>query len=244
MSVSLYKYRIYCQTEQVYTYVWGESTPLACPINSSHTISSSTITILDEVSEKIVAIKQESVKTGGNFKIKGFSHICPANSTTIFPVSWPFNITVMNVRIYSEISQVGDTVNAIVSPDTIVGTLTSSCSSGVTTVSVNSTAVMYSCIGFFCKVGTEDLGMILSIDSINSTISFQNPTSVEYTTGTYYKIETKMIENYPLGMVGESIIGESNIGGTHLPANTITNVIYTNNSNTQKIHKYCVEYLY
>lgn len=242
--MTIYLYRIYCQTENVYVNKWSETLPTTCPNNNTHTISQNTIAIVDKISPNSISIKQESVPTGGNFKIKGFVYSCPANQTTTFNVSWPINITVSTVRIYSIASQIGDVLNASVNPETVVGILTAECSIGQTIASVNSTVISNSKIGYICYINSEKLGMITNVDPVNNTITFENATTATHAAGSFFKIEVLMIENYPLGMEGESCLGESNIGGTHLPANSVTRIEYTNNSDTTKIHKFSVEYLY
>ena len=44
----IYKYRIYCETEQTYVYTWAETEPTTCPNNPAHTINTDTIVIVDE----------------------------------------------------------------------------------------------------------------------------------------------------------------------------------------------------
>jgi len=45
--VDVYKYRLYCMTEDKYVDTWDESTPTACPNNNTHTIISGSISIID-----------------------------------------------------------------------------------------------------------------------------------------------------------------------------------------------------
>ncbi|ARR74927.1 hypothetical protein SAGO17_0007 [Mimivirus AB-566-O17] len=49
---TLNRYRIYCTTETVYTYVWDESTPTVCPNNNGHSIDSSLTTIIDTITSQ------------------------------------------------------------------------------------------------------------------------------------------------------------------------------------------------
>ena len=44
----LYKYRIYCETESTYAYIWAETEPTVCPNNNTHTIDSGSITIIEQ----------------------------------------------------------------------------------------------------------------------------------------------------------------------------------------------------
>lgn len=51
MAKKVFKYRVYCETESVYTYTWGDSTPTTCPNNNGHTITTDTVSIVDRVSD-------------------------------------------------------------------------------------------------------------------------------------------------------------------------------------------------
>jgi len=43
----VYKYRLYCETEDLWVETWAENTPQYCPNNNTHTIVSGSITIID-----------------------------------------------------------------------------------------------------------------------------------------------------------------------------------------------------
>ena len=51
MAKKVFKYRVYCETESIYVYTWGDSTPTTCPNNNGHTITTSTVSIVDQVSD-------------------------------------------------------------------------------------------------------------------------------------------------------------------------------------------------
>jgi hypothetical protein len=50
--ITLNKYRIWCETEQMYYETWGETSPPACPNNSGHTIDSTKTTIVNSLTEE------------------------------------------------------------------------------------------------------------------------------------------------------------------------------------------------
>jgi hypothetical protein len=51
MTRTIFKYRIFCNTENAYKFVWGDTTPTTCPFSSSHNIDASTISVVDSVKE-------------------------------------------------------------------------------------------------------------------------------------------------------------------------------------------------
>lgn len=52
----VYNYRLYCNTESNYVNSWGQSIPTLCPHNSTHSINSNNITIVDTISSSISQI--------------------------------------------------------------------------------------------------------------------------------------------------------------------------------------------
>lgn len=54
MPTTLNKYRVWCNTENMYYEIWGEIEPVACPNNSGHEIDSTKISIVDTLTEEEV----------------------------------------------------------------------------------------------------------------------------------------------------------------------------------------------
>lgn len=244
MSRSVSKYRVYCETEAAYIYTWGDTLPTVCPNNNTHTITTGTVSIVEEIQENTVSIKQESIPTGGNFKCKGYSFVATANTTTSYSVSWSYNTTAMVVHIQSNESQLGDVLEAVVYPEQTVGVITAACNIDATTAVVNSTVIANAFIGMECFIETEFLGTIISINKETSTVGFETPVTVNHAGGSAFKVQIRIIESYHLGTSIGASLGASNMGGKHLPANSVTSVRYTNNSNEDRIFIFLVEYLY
>jgi len=47
----LYKYKIFCETEGLFVYSWGESEPTTCPNNNTHTVTAGSATIVQAVKD-------------------------------------------------------------------------------------------------------------------------------------------------------------------------------------------------
>lgn len=47
--MDLFKYKVYCNTESAWTYVWSETEPTVCPNNNGHSIDISKTTIIDRI---------------------------------------------------------------------------------------------------------------------------------------------------------------------------------------------------
>jgi hypothetical protein len=48
------KYRIYCETDSKYEYVWGEDAPTKCPVDTAHTVS--TVSIVQTIGDSLATI--------------------------------------------------------------------------------------------------------------------------------------------------------------------------------------------
>lgn len=82
----LYKYRMYCETEETYVYVWLDSEddpPSLCPNNTNHIIDSNSISIVEKNSEPAVNDSNQLIvaPTLSNY-----------NNKVLFRKSWYYNI--------------------------------------------------------------------------------------------------------------------------------------------------------
>lgn len=245
--MSINKWQIYCNTESKWVCGWLHSDdpiPTYCFHNDSHQVNPNSAQTLETSQLITVVIQQEAIKTGGHFGCQGFLMEIPANTTQILPVTWPIPVTTSIVNIQETEANEGDVLEAIVNPRTIIGGTTSVTLQGSKNCTVNSTVIKNAQIGYECYIGTECLGRIIGINTNSFLITFENASTVEHQMGSPFYIELKIIRNYQLGTkVGDSL-GAGNIGGKYLPVGTVTNVIYTNNSNTVKKFRFSVEYLF
>lgn len=56
MLREIYKYRFWCNDEKQYKYVWNEKIPTECPTNASHSIDTSSYTIIDTIKESAAQV--------------------------------------------------------------------------------------------------------------------------------------------------------------------------------------------
>lgn len=245
--VVLIRWRIYCITEGIWTYGWiseDEGTPGSCFTNNTHTVNSSSQHVVETTHETVVRIDQETIPTGGNFTSEGYCMDILANQTNTLAVSWPFPITTSAVHVQSMVENDGDTLDAIVNPQTNVGTITSGYGVGVTTLDVDVSVIGAIQLGFEVYINSESLGRCISIDTVNLNITVEKATTVTHAVDSPVYIELKIIRNFQLGTNSGNDLGTSNMGGQYLQAGTITHVIYTNTSNDVKKFRFLVEYLF
>lgn len=247
---TIYKYRVYCTTDSKYEYVWAETEPTACPVNTAHTIDTNTITIVDTRDENITTIQEESTPTGGNFRAIGKSLDILANETKIDDNVWDYNISALAIGFNSDTDNQGDNIELIVGPDTVIGAITSNVSISDTVINVSSTVLDHAMVGFrinlFDGVNTEDLGEIISIDETNKTLTFSGGSSQAFSAAspTYVRMSVYVVQNFVIGKPGPWEVGQSKIGGSFVPAGTIIRIIYYNNTASAKNFTAQLEYLY
>jgi hypothetical protein len=249
---SVYKYRVYCNTDSKYEYVWNTTAPTTCPTNTGHSINTGTISIVDEVSTGIIKIKEENIPTGENFRAECFALAGATgpdvSSTRDF--TWPYPITVLEIKLYVEDQNTGDQIALQVGPNTVIGAITSSVSAGATSITVSSTVLEYLMKGYNLSltdgVNTDDCGRVVNINNTTSTVTFDVATThaFSHTSPTYVRQTVRVIDDFTLGPKWLVSIGDSKIGGAYVPPNTIVRTIYTNKGNTSKVLYAQIEYLY
>lgn len=253
MGKRVERYRMYCETESSYVYVWSDSVPSVCPNNNTHTVTANSVTVVNRVSENSVKIEEEDTETGitgGNFAVRSFPVSVTANETKATVVSWPIPVSILSIEFKTEDIQKGDVANVYIAHETTIGALSADASSNSATLTVSSTVFDHIMVGYLITLddGTnkELLGRVIDIDVGNSQISVETATTNSFTaaTPTYVKMSIHMMQEYVFGPGGPASIGESKIGGSYLPANTPITIVYKNNTSEAKTWNAGVEFLY
>ena len=252
----LVKYRIFCNTDSKYEFIWLESNdpvPTTCPTNTAHTIDDTKVKKVDERSDLKIQIQEESTSTGGHFRLDDYSFECLGNQTTYYTFSFPIDTSVLSFKVVVQPSMGSDIFGGIVGPDTIIGAVTAPVSTTDKTFTVSQTVIDNAFYGAVCNltdgVNVDDVGEIIGIDSDNMTITVTEAPSNTYSplSPTYVRIGVQMANNVKLPILTETgylSVGQSKIGASYLPKNTITKVKYINNTSETKTCHVLYEYLY
>jgi hypothetical protein len=123
---TIYKYRVYCQTDSTYEYVWNETEPTKCPENTSHTIDSTITTIVEERVQDVVTVKEEDVPTGGRFKCETIKVSASGGTTGHCYFFRERPITALLLRFSTADEHKGDIVKMYTGEDSVAGVITSS----------------------------------------------------------------------------------------------------------------------
>lgn len=142
---SVNQYRIFCETENVYVYKWDTQTPTNCPNNNSHTINTSTITKISEISQNQVKIIEETppsneLSTLDRFRCQGF-FLSSEEQLNISHFCWPYPINALNIKFKTNIENIGDNIECSISPSMCIGSVDLPQTSGETTLTINSSEI-------------------------------------------------------------------------------------------------------
>ena len=237
---SICQYRLYCNTQSDYKYVWSTSIPSTCPDNNTHTINIDSITIVNEISENTTTIKEEETPTGGHFIQECWAFDCPANTETSYDIAYPYPVSSSGLFFETALNHKGDVLNCIMAPDAIIGTITSNVAIGDTIIHVSSTVLTYISVGFSVKLfnGTQHSceTVVINKNLVNSTLTLQTPINLEFiaSSPTFVKMYRYIVKNFEIGEPSRHIIGSTKIGASYIPANTIARVKYQNNGSESK----------
>jgi len=255
MSETLYRYRLYCTTTDTYQFVWGISAPTKCPEDGSHSIDTTSISIIKKIDSNQVSIKEENIPTGGHYQATTVSFEGMTGATgTVFleDKSWPFPINAMNISCHSTEENMGDTIDVAIAPDTIIGALTNLAPTGATGIYVSQTVIDNTQIGFYLELveGAKvfNCGRVIGIDTTNNIIipEFTPTSSFSPASPTYVRQTVYSVRDFKCGTPQKFDIGTAKIGGSYVPANTVVRGMYTLNkpSATPKNFTAMIEYLY
>ncbi len=248
MSKSVYKFRVFCQTENEYVYTWNDESPQVCPNNGSHTIDDNTVTIIDTVSTNTVQIAQETMPTGGNYRAESKKLTIPANATQSFDFQWPYQLSVLTLTFYSGQDNGNDIINTFIAPNTTIGVLTGNVSQDDTILNVNSTVTDNIHVGYrvdiFNGVSVTHVGECIAINKTNGTITLDTQCQQSFSQGCAVQICINNIKNFALRSNTNYELARKTIGASSLPANTIVRLQYQNTSNSTKDFFFAFEYYY
>jgi hypothetical protein len=248
MATDVYKYRVYCDTDSKYEYVWAESEPTTCPANPvSHTIDQDKTVVVEVREDSQIKIKEEDTPTGAHYQARSFEIDVPAQTGSFsLDFSFPFPITLFSAEWINLSCSEGDVAQFQVAPDTVVGTLTSDMLSGST--AFTGSQASYAEVGYYFELtdgtNTADMGRVVSVDDDVVTCEYGSEYNFSASSPTYTKRTVKMVPHVYLQSQGRVQLGESKIGGSYIPANTNLRVVYQNNCGMAKTFSFLMEYLY
>jgi hypothetical protein len=194
-----------------------------------------------------VKILEEQVNYGtqGHFQSTVIDlYISGQTGTTYVDYSFPFNISLFSSEWLVSKEQIGDIAEFQLSPDTIVGVLTSDANVDDNILNVSPTVVENVSIGYWININGIDLNRIVKINKDNNTLTLEEPINNNFTSGSYVKMTIKIVPSWRFTAPGFCSVGESKIGASFIPANTVMRLVYHNYNTTPKWFGISIDYLY
>lgn len=252
MTTTVNQYQIYCETEEEYVSAWDTAPLTSCPHNNTHVVDLNSVVIIGAVNEAAVKIDQEDIPTQGYYRLYGFQFTAATgpNIDTSYDVTFPYPVNILTVTLEAGDENIGDIVNAVVGPGTVIGVITADVSIGDTIINVSSTVLSIIKMGFQATLSdgtqTDALGEVTNIDLINNQITVASAATLSFSASspTYVQMTVLRVTNYYIHNTNATPWGNGSYGGSYLPANVIGRVIYTNMSDQPKIVSINIEMFY
>ncbi len=262
MTTKVHYYKIYCQTEAGWQYIWSTTIPTVCPNNNTHTVTSNSTQKLKSLSQDTVKVKEENpptgtTATGGHFGstvlVVDVPSAITVGVTTNVTKTFPYPISLIDVSFCSIPEMEGDKVEANIGPQTIIGTTTETVAVGITpatTIGIEVTQDVIDIIqvGYFVYlddgVNFNDTNECVYIDTANKRIKVKSATSSTFSSGTLVKMTIKMLNDYEIGPPQLHSIAMNTIGGSYIAENTVGEIVYFNNESSAKKLYVTLEYFY
>jgi hypothetical protein len=248
MATVVNKYRVYCNTEAAYVYVWAETEPTVCPNNNGHSIDTGKTTIDATIEENTVEVKEENTPTGGHYRSCCQAFTANVGSNT-HDFSYPYPISLLSATFNSGPVTEGDTLSMDVGPGTTIGVITSNVAAEATIISVSSTVIDNIAIGRCAHLddGTNsERHAVTAINTASSQITIDTGATYAYNvaTPTYVKMSVCMANSLEIIPNCRYVLGDSKIGGSYIPANTTIRIIYNNTGESAVRVRPIFEFLY
>jgi len=250
---AVYKYKVYCETESAWVLGWSESDTITeCPNNQAHTITSSSVSVINKISDETVSLKNSVL---GYFQVSTIFMDIPQGATgavAVKDVSYPFEIEMWKTDYVSSLNSEGDVLNIIIGPDTAISALTAIGNIGDTTISIMSSifATDILCKGCYIKLFDgvsvfQDLGRITALDSVNSTLTFENSLTSTFNPGTAVLLNLYLVKDFIISAPSINFeFGSKRYSTKKIPPNTVIRILYTNASGNAKKVYFGLEYNY
>lgn len=244
---TIYRYRIYCENEQQYVYIWDTVPPTVCP-NDATPVNEDKLDIVETLSQNTSIVEEP---TFGYFQSQSYVMDIPAGNigdTTIMDITWPLDVQIWKSDLIPLSNQIGDTIYTIISPNTTVGLLTSDANIGQNIITVSDTVIANVANGFDITLTngtiTENLGQIIHINTSTKQLTMEKTLTQNFLTSTptYVQFSYIMVKNQVIVNTDTIKYGEKGLKYKLLPANTIMRILYKNNSGSEKKCNWRIEY--
>lgn len=246
------QYQLWCVSEAAYVTKWDTVPPTTCPNDPAHTIDPSSVVIISSISDESQSVVTSSVGTNNFWKADCHNYPIAAGPgvDTIIDLSYPYSVSVRGSTFYMTADNVGDILTVYAAPNTVVGAITSDVTIGDTVINVTPAVTSNVYPGFLLHltdgVNSSNLGEVVSIDKVNNTVTVSVASNQNYSAASPTLVQFTMvrISNMTIAIEGPIKLGQSELGGTIVPAGTVIRAIYTNQTADAKNLNVVLELFY
>lgn len=116
----IYYYKVFCNTDNKYVYVWNKTQPSVCPENISHQINIGSIVVIDDIRSNTVEIMEEAPNddpTGGKYKCQGLQikNITSAGEY-VKNFCWVYPVSILSFKFHTDEKNKGDRIDCDIIP--------------------------------------------------------------------------------------------------------------------------------
>lgn len=258
--MSVYRYRIKCNTDNKFEY-WNlystDHVPTTCPTNTAHSVDTTSVIKIKEISDQLLKIVEEENPTNGKWRAKGvwLHGTTGENIVTNQDFTWDHPVSVLNLQICPTGENTGDYVQLSVIPNLgfgegVIGVLAATGVSGSTCIQVSQAIIdnVYTIDYITLKLGATGytVGPITAIDKENFLLYVQIALPITFPSGsTLIKLERFVLgqDDFSIGPPNLYTLGVTKIGASYIPKSSIIRVGYKNKTEQAKQMYAIIEYL-
>ena len=167
-------------------------------------------------------------------------------------IKWPYDIILISGTVYVTSEMVGDSLELLITPNTLIGSLDSSLSVGDTSCYVSDSALANAGYGDYLNIYTEEedshgvlISRIKEVVPEENKVVFLEPTDVSANAGTLLSKTIKMLPHVYFANESNIDIGKNITSGLRLSSGASIHIhYYTESTDLPKKAAFFLEYLY
>lgn len=253
---TIYQWRIYCNVEATFKFVWSETAPTTCPTDTGHSVNPLSVSEVGVLSDESIQIKDIIYPPGpvtllsGRYRAKTHAFDALASTTTTSTFSLPYPIALLSGKLITDATANGDIVSMDAGANTTLGAITASLIATDTVIPLSGVtlALPQLIIGAFVRLtdGTNTTPYLIVIAKSSTDITVSAPVGYIFShlTPTYLQIKVVIADEIELAGDGIYTFGTRTVAKSYIPANTNLRVIYNNTHGTDRRVSVFYEYYY
>lgn len=235
MTKTVYKYKIYCDTEEIFVEGWGTTEPTKCYNNIDHLVNINSIQIADTVQSNEVVINQNNKAIAGRFHIECITLTAPPDKETSVYHKFDVGTSLHSFNFALNAGTSGDTFSIAVNPDTPLGLITQGIKSESAVINVSQYVIPYMFPGFYLTltdgINTDQTIKIVSRDLIANTVTLVSGVKNNYSEkNTQMLLSYYCIKEMPIILGTTYSFGGEIISASNVSAGTVVKFTYNNSS--------------